>query len=111
MQEDSANGSALWTKPETDAWLAANGCTRRTCLVVTRYVDADADVDEPPLAPDAYLWLSDFPAVTNLVRADVRVADVQLVDQRTVQVSSAAVTGFRRRFCRQCFVSSAHRCG
>lgn len=65
------NATIQWQKP-LDSWLADNGCTRQTCFLTAVYKDASS---EKLIAPDSYLFPSNFIGITNLAKANVQVED------------------------------------
>lgn len=65
----NGNSSLEWQKP-LDSWLSDNGCSRQTCFLTATYEDPETGRQ---LAPDSYLYPSNFTAITNLVKANVQV--------------------------------------
>ncbi|KZS12421.1 Beta-mannosidase [Daphnia magna] len=68
----NGNSSLEWQKP-LDSWLSDNGCSRQTCFLTATYEDPETGRQ---LAPDSYLYPSNFTAITNLVKANVQVTSV-----------------------------------
>lgn len=68
------NATLQWQKP-LDSWLADNGCSRQTCFLTATYEEPDTG---RMLAPDGYLFPSNFTAVTNLAKANVTVVTIEI---------------------------------
>ncbi|EFX88257.1 hypothetical protein DAPPUDRAFT_311672 [Daphnia pulex] len=68
----NGNSTIEWQKP-LDSWLSDNGCSRQTCFLTATYQDPETGRH---LAPDSYLYPSNFTAVTNLAKANVQVTSV-----------------------------------
>lgn len=66
----NGNRTIEWQRP-LDSWLADNGCTRQTCFLTATYKEAETN---RLVAPDSYLFPSNFTAITNLQKAIVQVS-------------------------------------
>lgn len=71
VEQVNGNVAIQWQKP-LDSWLADNGCSRQTCFLTATYKETTS---EKLIAPDSYLFPSNFNGVTNLAKASVQVHD------------------------------------
>lgn len=75
-----------------------NGCSRETCFMTSTYEDPESG---ELAAPDAYLFLTSFGNVSNLQKANVRVAavsDVYVSEQSQWTVDVTLATDFPAAF-------------
>jgi len=90
IHQDATAGVAAWSQPLHQLF-NETGCTRETCFISNSLVDVQSGRD---LAPSNELYLTSFPFVTNLQKANVQIAGVSSVyasqrSQWTVNVTLA----------------------